>query len=395
MEKKTCNRQFAKSSIATKGCIFEGSVMTTQMTHFYSILLISFLFFSSLTGCKKDPSRDIPLQNGYEHYDFGDKNTIIFATQPLAVPTGVIPELLGHDIILREELSKSGRLMHILSFYKGKDINKYLFSGEIDVAVAGDMPVLTAAGRQKVIVVALAKQSYSSIVARRSFLINELKGKKVGIALGSTSHYVLLQALEAAGLDESDVKIVPMNVDKMAEALAKGKIDAFAAWEPTPTIALQENNSFKSIHKTLSTSYLFFSREFAENNREEALTILAAYIRAIGWMRNDRDNLYKACELTLRTAEQFSGTTSKIPIFSYEKLVISDLLSLSATADIPWNDFEKNGRIYTEFKFLVEQNKISGDVSWETIKNAFTDDFMNDVVNNPQKYRFNEYQYEF
>jgi NitT/TauT family transport system substrate-binding protein len=62
--------------------------------------------------------------------------------------------------------------------------------------------------------------------------IPQLKGKRVAVEVGAINHFVLLSALDRAGLRESDVTLVNMSVEEAAKSLALGKIDAAALWEP-------------------------------------------------------------------------------------------------------------------------------------------------------------------
>jgi len=71
------------------------------------------------------------------------------------------------------------------------------------------------------------------IVARRGITsLRELKGKRVAAEVGAISHFILLSALDQAGLQETDVEVVNLSVEEGAKALAEGKVDAAALWEP-------------------------------------------------------------------------------------------------------------------------------------------------------------------
>ena len=67
-------------------------------------------------------------------------------------------------------------------------------------------------------VVGLAKQGFASLITTGLSRVEDLKGKRIGSPLGSTAHYSLLVALDTAHLRESDVTIVPMEVNEMSVA---------------------------------------------------------------------------------------------------------------------------------------------------------------------------------
>jgi NitT/TauT family transport system substrate-binding protein len=60
----------------------------------------------------------------------------------------------------------------------------------------------------------------------------DLQGQRVGVESGSISHFVLLRALEQAGLSETDVEIVHTGVHEAIDAIERGTVDAAVVWEP-------------------------------------------------------------------------------------------------------------------------------------------------------------------
>jgi taurine transport system substrate-binding protein len=59
-----------------------------------------------------------------------------------------------------------------------------------------------------------------------------LKGKKIGVPFVSTSHFHTLVALQSAGVNTSDVKIVNLRPPEVAAAWERGDIDATYIWDP-------------------------------------------------------------------------------------------------------------------------------------------------------------------
>ena len=78
------------------------------------------------------------------------------------------------------------------------------------------------------------------IVARRSAGISklsDLRGKRIGAQLDTSSEYFVQTMLAQAGLTEADVTIVPLMSKQMSAALIARDIDAMAIWEPEPAKA--------------------------------------------------------------------------------------------------------------------------------------------------------------
>lgn len=76
----------------------------------------------------------------------------------------------------------------------------------------------------------VAKQGVTSI--------KDLKGKKVGVEVGFVAHLMLLTALEANGMSESDVTLVNVPTNETPQVLASGEVDAIVAWQPSSGQAL-------------------------------------------------------------------------------------------------------------------------------------------------------------
>ncbi len=70
--------------------------------------------------------------------------------------------------------------------------------------------------------------------------VADLKGKKVAFQKASIGHYLLVKALESAGLKLSDVKSVSLPPPDANVAFSQGKVDAWFIWEPFVTRAEQQ-----------------------------------------------------------------------------------------------------------------------------------------------------------
>ncbi len=62
--------------------------------------------------------------------------------------------------------------------------------------------------------------------------VADLAGKRVGVEVGTLTHFVLIRALEQAGLTEDRVEVSNMSMDEAMTAMDAGKIDAAPFWEP-------------------------------------------------------------------------------------------------------------------------------------------------------------------
>lgn len=356
------------------------------------ILLLVFAKTSSAEKSLKSP--DLGQHPVYSKYDFGRDNKIIdFAIAPVAIPAGVLSETIKRDKVLKQSLQRLGIGLRFHSFKNGKDANFFIRRGDVEAAIFADIPALTLAATFDTKVVALAKQGFSSIVAREYKQISELKGKRIGNVPGSTSHYALLQTLASAGLKESDVQLVSMDVGEMPAALASGKIDAFAAWEPAPAIALSNNPEAVVINRFISMSFLYFSKNFADRNTDAAHQIVAALVRAITWLKQDRANLTAATRWTMEANKALTGKDLPLSLHQAEVLTTSDILSIPSSATIPSADLKKQGYLTKAFDFLKMQGYLPAEAQWENTRKNFDNLLLNEVLSKPSKYSLRKFDY--
>lgn len=341
------------------------------------------------------PVPDLSDHSLYSTYDFGSAVKVIdMGVQPLWLPTSIITEAMRRDAVLTEQLTELGLAIRFHPFLKGADVNFFLERGDLEVGIGGDMPTLTAAARSNVLVASLTQQGYCSIVARRHMLLKELRGKRIGYAFGSNAHYALLDALSLAGLAETDVRLIPVDVNEMPDALNQDTIDAFSAWEPTPTVALARFEDQVVIHRSLSTGYLYFSRAFAEGNPEGVHLVVASELRAVYWLNERRENLLQAARWALEEGRKLSPEVGVLSENDYAFLAERDLLGFLSVALLPENVLSKEGPLFREFEFLRRLGRISDAATWEGVRSCFDQSIIEQVLTEKQKYKVDTFRYQ-
>lgn len=127
-----------------------------------------------------------------------------------------------------------------------------LRANAVDVGGVGDAPLLfaQAAGAPVRGVSAIRSGSHGvAIVANANSPLRDaasLKGKRIATTRGSIGHYLVIAALQKAGLKPSDVTLVFLGPSDAKAALASGDVDAWSTWDPYVAIA-QVNDHAKVI----------------------------------------------------------------------------------------------------------------------------------------------------
>ena len=379
---------------------YNGIKMKTKFMILFSVVL---LVITVIYTIRKDGSEstapifvepDLSKHRVYSSYEFSKKNSVIdIGVQPLWLPASIITEAMKHDIVLRNTLSKSGMSIRFFSFFKGADLNYFIKSGDLEAGIGGDMSALTAVAVSDVHVVGLIQHGFCAIVSKKHLLMSELRGKRIGFPFSSLAHYALLDNLSDAGISDTDVTLVAMDVNELPDALNEGRIAAFSAWEPTPTIALNKYKDQVAIRRNRTSGFLYFDRSFSVKHPETARHIIAAEIRAIQWMQKNRQNLLRACEWGAQADKDLSGTNPQLSVEQFADLALNDLLGLASYPIIPERDLSQNGSLQIEYEFLKSLGAISDTTNWEEIVDNFDRDIMREVINYPDKYFLNEYNY--
>jgi NitT/TauT family transport system substrate-binding protein len=124
-------------------------------------------------------------------------------------------------------------------------------AGKVDAVCMtnGDALVTGATGGKSVsIVVNDYSDGNDMIVAKPGITtVAQLKGKTIGVEVGFVDHLLLLHALKAANLKESDVKLKNVKTDETPQALKSGDVDAVGCWQPSSGAALKELPGSKAI----------------------------------------------------------------------------------------------------------------------------------------------------
>ncbi len=316
-----------------------------------------------------------------------------FGTLPMSVPIGVLGATIGHDRLLRTALQEHGWQLNSHSFLKGLDGNFFFLRGDLNLAIAGDWPTLSLAAASDIQVIGLAKQGFSSIISKGQRRIEDLKGKRIGSPVGSNAHYALLVALDGAGLKESDVAIVPMEVNALVEALAQNRVDAINIWEPFASDALRSYPDLQVIRRTINNSYFFMAADLVRKNPAIAELLVAAYIRALHWMRSDQSNLLLAITWVRQDAATMLGKPFTISSEDLARITTTDLLKIAASPLIPRQDLTEKGFIRQAFNFLQAHGKIAATVSWQKIEESFDRTLIESVLANPEKHHFLSFDY--
>ncbi|WP_349039528.1 ABC transporter substrate-binding protein [Pseudotabrizicola sp. 4114] len=125
------------------------------------------------------------------------------------------------------------------SFDTGVAMSAAAAAGDVHFLISQGVPpfvTATSAGQNlKAVDIAVSYSENDNCVVRADLEITkdnaqDLKGKKVGVPLGTAAHYGFLKQLEHFEIAASDLQIVDLAPPDGAAAIAQGNIDMFCGW---------------------------------------------------------------------------------------------------------------------------------------------------------------------
>ncbi|HRL92222.1 MAG TPA: sulfonate ABC transporter substrate-binding protein [Pseudomonas sp.] len=191
---------------------------------------------------------------------------------------------------LEKRLAEQGVEVSWTEFPGGPQLLEGLNVGSVDFGVTGETPpVFAQAAGANLLYVAYeppAPSSEAILVPKGSSLqsVAELKGKKVALNKGSNVHYLLVRALEDAGLKYSDITPIYLPPADARAAFERGSVDAWVIWDPF--LAAAENQlQARSLRngQGLVDNHQFYlaTKPYAEQH-PQVLSTLIEEVRAVG-----------------------------------------------------------------------------------------------------------------
>jgi NitT/TauT family transport system substrate-binding protein len=123
--------------------------------------------------------------------------------------------------------------------------------------------------------------------------IKDLKGQKVGLELTLVEHLLLLKALEANGMKQSDIELVNTPTNETPQTLASGKVAAVGAWYPVSGQALKAVAGSKALFTSAEAKGLIYDvlavnpTSFAKRKTEWE-KVVKVYYRCVDYVLDEK-----------------------------------------------------------------------------------------------------------
>ena len=239
------------------------------------VLLAGLLLFS---GCTKPESQINPPIR------FAFQNRVGSAIPVIAVEKGFFAE--------------EGLVVDPLRFTNGPACSEALYSGSADIGTMGDTAAIISASRNPELEMIA---SHSTGEHRHRLMVRggseyrrleDLVGRRIGIKKGTSTYGGFLAVATASGLDAAGFEVTDLSPSMLPEALIAGSLDAFAASEPTPSVAEMRGARELMTFGGLGNRYpimMLAQKSFLASRPKDAKAFMRAMARAERFIRNQPD----------------------------------------------------------------------------------------------------------
>ena len=223
------------------------------------------------------------------------------AQTKMTIATGVDPVFSAYYVAQQAGLfKKHGLDVRINTGPSGSAMVAFLVNGQIESAFGSEIAGVANHNLDpNVVVVAQATRlvRWIAVVGRNIESLDQLKGKKVGVARGSGGEVFWLAMLDKLKLNATDYTVVNVEAPEMVAALERGNIDAYAVWEPWVTRGLAAVKNTKVLRDQEGILeqgvYIYMNKGWIQKNPAPAAAFVKALAEATDLINNDRKRAAK------------------------------------------------------------------------------------------------------
>ena len=224
-----------------------------------------------------------------------------WAQTKMTIATGVDPVFSAYYVAQQEGLFKKHELdVRINTGPSGSAMVAFLVNGQIESAFGSEIAGVANHNLDpNVVVVAQATRlvRWIAVVGRNVDTLDQLKGKKVGIARGSGGEVFWLAMIDKLKLNTADYTVVNVEAPEMVAALERGNIDAYVVWEPWVTrglAAIKNTKVLRTQEGILEQGvYVYMNRGWIQKNPAPAEAFIRALADATDLINRDRKRAAK------------------------------------------------------------------------------------------------------
>ncbi|MEJ0071386.1 MAG: ABC transporter substrate-binding protein [Pseudomonadota bacterium] len=219
-------------------------------------------------------------------------------TRPaIVIATGVDPSFSGYFVAQQGGFfKKHGLDVTINTGPSGSAMIAFVIRNQVQSAFGAEQAGIQDFNLDNdVVVVAEGAEllRWHGIVGRNLKTLDDLKGKRLGVATATGSEEFWLAVVEAKKLNPSDYTIVRVDAPEMIAGLERNDLDAYSAWEPWVTRGthmVADSRIIQGPEGILSHRvFVYMNKSWIEGNPGPAKAFLTALVEATDFIGSHPD----------------------------------------------------------------------------------------------------------
>ena len=214
----------------------------------------------------------------------------------------------GNVIVAAERkfFEKEGLPVTITNFASGSVAADAFRARKDSAVVTGDLPAIRLWQQGSIGICPQANYDELSIIVARTGIKGaaDMKGRKVGVLIGSTSEFFIKLYLAKSGMKPADIDMINLRPAEMVTGFVRGDIDAFVIWQPFGWRTLAAT---KDAHILASAKGHFHeweavtvTKEYAASHEREIVAFLRGLDAAGKWIPKNLDEAAKIIAAQIR-----------------------------------------------------------------------------------------------
>jgi sulfonate transport system substrate-binding protein len=250
-----------------------------------------------------------------------------------------------------------------IEFPAGPQLLEALSVGSLEFGLTGDSPPVfaQAAGKDLLYVGAEPPKPDSSaiLVLNDSPLktLADLKGRKIAVQKGSSAHYLLVRAVDKAGLQWSDIQPIYLTPADARAAFERKSVDAWAIWDPfyaATELAIRPRALVTGRELASNNSFYLASRPFVTEHPATLQALLQELTRADRFVQTQRPQ-------AIKLIAEFSGLDAGVVSLFLQRRPPSPVGPLSAATVV---DQQRVADAFARLGLIPKPVKVA-DIVWQ------------------------------
>ncbi|WP_342492825.1 aliphatic sulfonate ABC transporter substrate-binding protein [Bacillus sp. FSL H8-0516] len=274
-----------------------------------------------------------------------------------------------------QSFEKEGVKVKWVEFQSGPPQFEGLTANQLDFSQVGNSPVIAgqAAGIDfKEIGLSQDGLKANGILVNKNSKIQkveDLKGKKIAAAKGSSGFDFLYKVLDQAGLSAKDVQIIQLQPDEAISAFENGSVDAWSIWEPFLSLETIKKGAKLLVNgeatDLYSPGFTLVRTQFADQHPELVVKFLKVYDHAVKWQK----------------AHPEGAVTLYARLKNLDKKVVTQVLNNTEPLNKPISKKIINAQQHTaDFQYQTKAIQRKIDVN-QVVDNSFIEKMLKEEMN--------------